>query len=40
MNNEAFKIGFWHPFGPHGRETAEQILDRFVVLIQIHWNQF
>lgn len=23
-----FSIGFWHPFGPHGRETPEQILAR------------
>jgi hypothetical protein len=28
MNYEPFKIGFWHPFGPHGGETAEQIIDR------------
>jgi hypothetical protein len=24
----AFKIGIWHPFGPHGRETPEQIIER------------
>jgi hypothetical protein len=23
MNHEAFIIGFWHPFGPHGREDSE-----------------
>src|SRR5205809_481944 len=23
-----FKIGFWHPFGPHGRETTQEILNR------------
>lgn len=23
-----FKIGFWHPFGPHGRETPAQIFER------------
>ena len=23
-----FQIGFWHPFGPHGGETVEQILER------------
>jgi len=23
-----FQIGFWHPFGPHGGETPEQILAR------------
>jgi hypothetical protein len=23
-----FEIGFWHPFGPHGLETPEQILER------------
>jgi hypothetical protein len=28
MNYDAFKLGFWHPFGPHGRETAEQIIVR------------
>lgn len=24
----SFQIGFWHPFGPHGGETAEEILER------------
>jgi hypothetical protein len=24
----AFGIGMWHPFGPHGRETPEQIIER------------
>jgi hypothetical protein len=28
MNIPAFEVGFWHPFGPHGRETTEQILER------------
>jgi hypothetical protein len=28
MNLEAFKIGFWHPFGPHGREAPEAIIER------------
>jgi hypothetical protein len=28
VNFGAFKIGFWHPFGPHGRETPEQIIER------------
>ena len=28
MGYEDFKIGFWHPFGPHGRETPEAIIDR------------
>jgi hypothetical protein len=23
-----FSIGFWHPFGPHGGETPEEVLDR------------
>lgn len=23
-----FEIGFWHPFGPHAGETAEEILER------------
>jgi hypothetical protein len=23
-----FRVGFWHPFGPHGREDAEDILAR------------
>ena len=30
MNNQGlkFEIGFWHPFGPHGGETPEQIINR------------
>jgi hypothetical protein len=28
MNIASFAIGFWHPFGPHGRETPEQIIER------------
>jgi hypothetical protein len=28
MNYGAFEIGFWHPFGPHGLETPEQIIER------------
>lgn len=28
MNVAAFQIAFWHPFGPHGGETTEQILAR------------
>lgn len=28
MNYTAFEIGFWHPFGPHGCETPDQIIDR------------
>jgi hypothetical protein len=24
----AFHLGVWHPFGPHGRETPEQIIER------------
>ncbi len=28
MNIAEFAIGFWHPFGPHGRETPEQIIQR------------
>jgi hypothetical protein len=23
-----FKIGFWHPFGPHGREAPKEIIER------------
>jgi hypothetical protein len=23
-----FNVGIWHPFGPHGRETAEEIISR------------
>lgn len=23
-----FEIGFWHPFGPHGRETPDEIIKR------------
>jgi hypothetical protein len=23
-----FEIGFWHPFGPHGLETPEEIIER------------
>jgi hypothetical protein len=26
--NLEFNIGIWHPFGPHGRETVEQIIER------------
>jgi hypothetical protein len=26
--NSRFEIGFWHPFGPHGGECPEQIIDR------------
>ena len=26
--SEKFKIGFWHPFGPHGGETPEEIINR------------
>jgi hypothetical protein len=25
---DAFTIGFWHPFGPHGGESPEEILTR------------
>jgi hypothetical protein len=28
MNFQDFSLAFWHPFGPHGRETREQIIDR------------
>ena len=28
MNFGDFKIGFWHPFGPHAEETPEQIIRR------------
>ena len=28
MSYSRFQIGFWHPFGPHGRESVEQILKR------------
>lgn len=28
MHYTQFQIGFWHPFGPHGQESAEKILDR------------
>ena len=24
----SFEIGFWHPFGPHAGETADEILER------------
>jgi hypothetical protein len=27
-DNAAFQIGFWHPFGPHADETAEEIIER------------
>lgn len=26
--NIKFEIGFWHPFGPHAGETAEDIIER------------
>jgi len=28
MNLLEFKIGFWHPFGPHAGETTEEIIKR------------
>ena len=28
FENLKFEIGFWHPFGPHAGETAEQIIKR------------
>jgi hypothetical protein len=28
LNVSNFEIGFWHPFGPHGRESAEDIIER------------
>lgn len=28
MDFAAFGIGFWHPFGPHGQESPEQIIER------------
>ncbi len=28
MSYSQFQIGFWHPFGPHGRESVEEILER------------
>lgn len=28
MNYAGFRIGFWHPFGPHSNEGAAQILER------------
>jgi hypothetical protein len=28
VNYAEFDIGFWHPFGPHGGETPEDIIER------------
>jgi len=28
LQNSDFKIGFWHPFGPHAGETREEIIAR------------
>jgi hypothetical protein len=28
MVYDQFKIGFWHPFGQHGQESPESIIDR------------
>ena len=28
MNHAEFNLGFWHPFGPHGREGIEAIIAR------------
>jgi hypothetical protein len=28
MSYTEFNIAIWHPFGPHGRETVEQIIER------------
>jgi len=28
LSYSQFQIGFWHPFGPHGGERVEEILER------------
>ena len=28
LSRENFELGFWHPFGSHGRESPEEIIDR------------
>src|SRR5208283_2876098 len=28
MNYAEFELAFWHPFGPHGRETPHEIIER------------
>jgi hypothetical protein len=28
LNREDFELGFWHPFGSHGRESPEDIINR------------
>jgi len=28
MSHSDFQFAIWHPFGPHGRESAEQIIQR------------
>jgi hypothetical protein len=28
MSYTTFELAFWHPFGPHGRETPKQIIER------------
>ncbi len=28
ISSQKFQIGFWHPFGPHAGETAEEIIKR------------
>ena len=28
MSYPDFAVGIWHPFGPHGRETADEIIER------------
>src|SRR5258708_23634418 len=28
LNWEDFELGFWHPFGSHGRESPEDIISR------------
>lgn len=28
MGYTGFRMGFWHPLGPHGKETPEQIIER------------
>jgi hypothetical protein len=34
--NQSFSLAFWHPFGPHGRETPHEIIDRKLSEIRVN----
>jgi|SRR5271157_3952757 len=36
MSYTKFELAFWHPFGPHGRETPKQIIERKRIEIAVN----